>query len=130
DFSPPYPVAVYPLGPSKSWSRRLVATGPAGARQNVRMDARVVGAERIRVPAGEFDTIQIRRHVYAGDADFRTQSLITETDWYAPVLGMAVRTSRQAEWDELRSCDSMFCDRTRRSDWQFYELVSYPAPVR
>ena len=130
DFNPPYPVVPHPLAAGKSWSTRLIAMGPAGIRQNVRVDGKVVRGERIRVPAGEFDTIQIRRHVYAGDADYRTQSLITETDWYAPGLGMPVRVSRQAEWDEMRSCDGPFCDRTRRSDWQFYELVSYPASAR
>ena len=133
EFNTPYPAYVSPLAPNQSWSTRVTATNPTHGRRSVRVDGKVVGAERIRVPAGEFDTIKIRRYVYAGDTDYRTETYITETDWYAPELGRAVRTERQGIWRENRSCSTnvMFaCDDTKLGDWHVYELVSYPAPGR
>ncbi len=131
EFNTPYPAYVAPFAPNQSWSTRVTATNPSQGRRSVRVDGKVLGAERIRVPAGEFDTIKIRRLVYAGDTDYRTETQITEIDWYAPVLGRAVRTERQGQWREYRSCDNFFfCDNTKRSDWHVYELVSYPAPGR
>ena len=133
EFNTPYPAYVPPLAPNQSWSTRVTATNPTHGRRSVRVDGKVLGAERIRVPAGEFDTIKIRRYVYAGDTDYRTETQITETDWYAPQLGRAVRTERQGVWREYRSCDShvfFACDNTKRSDWHVYELVSYPASAR
>ena len=133
DFNAPYPAYAPPLAPNKSWSTRVTATNPTLGRRSVRVDGKVLGAERIRVPAGEFDTIKVRRYVYAGDTDYRTETYITETDWYAPELGRSVRTERQGVWREYRSCSTnvMFaCDDSKLSDWHVYELVAYPAPVR
>jgi hypothetical protein len=62
--------------------------------------------------------------VYAGDAEvFVTQTVITETDWYAPAIGRAVRLERRSHWYDAgritRRGDPM------RGDWSVYELVSY-----
>jgi hypothetical protein len=127
-FATAYPAYVFPLEPGKSWSVRVKATVPSlGARRSVRVDAWVIGNERIRVPAGEFDTIKIRRAVYPGDSNFaRMETQITELDWYAPALGRAVRTERRSTWLDLSQCgkDGM-CD--FRGDWNIYELLEAPA---
>src|SRR5688572_12350154 len=80
DFAPAYPAYAFPLEPGKSWSVRVKATDPVtGRRNSVRVDGKVLGHERIRVPAGEFDTIKVRRNVYAGDSDgFLLETNITE----------------------------------------------------
>lgn len=129
DFATAYPAYAFPLEPDKSWSLRVNATDPAtGRRNSVRVDGTVLGAERIRVPAGEFDTIRIRRLVYGGDWDgFLTETRIYETDWYAPALGRAVRTESKSEWRDWAQCGKG-CP-WLRGDWNVSELIPVnPAP--
>ena len=124
EFAAAYPAYVFPIEQGKSWSVRVNATVPDEPRaRSVRVDGKVLGAERIRVPAGEFDTIKIRRYVYAGDEAFMlTETHITETDWYAPALGRAVRTERNSKYLDLNSCGGIAsCE--ARGDWDIYELV-------
>lgn len=125
EFSPAYPAYVFPLEPGKSWSMRVNATDPAtGRRNSVRVDGKVLGNERIRVPAGEFDTVKVRRTVYAGDWDgFRQETTITEIDWYAPVLGRAVRSESKSGYMNTAQCGRFGCEIVR-GDWNVYELVS------
>ena len=67
-FSPAFPAYMAPLDAGKSWSTRVNATDPAsGRRTSVRVDGDVIGNERITTPAGAFDTIKVKRRVYAGD---------------------------------------------------------------
>ncbi len=129
DFRPPYPAYVFPLEVGKTWSLRVEATNPA-RRNNVRVDARVVAAERITIPAGSFDTFKIRRQVYAGDWDgFLNETNIREIEWYAPELGRPVRIERSSTWiDRSRTTGgglfgSGFME--MRGDWTVYELVSH-----
>ena len=128
DFASPYPAYQFPLEAGKSWSLRVDATNPAsGQRASVRVDAEVMGSERIRVPAGEFDTIKVRRMVYAGDAEsFRKETSIQEIDWYAPALGRAVRTASTSIY---RDASRSRCCQFIRGDWDIYELVALP-PAR
>ncbi len=130
EFAPAYPAYQFPLEPGKEWSVRVNAVNPAtGESHSVRIDATVVGTERIRVPAGEFDTIKIRRSIYAGDSKMYLRLLetnISELEWYAPSLGRHVRLIS----------DSFYRDQSRRQasqimrgDWTIHELVSAP-PAR
>lgn len=130
-FAAAYPAYRFPLDTGKTWSVRVNATVPAtGERRSVRVDARVIGNERVRVPAGEFDTIKVRRAVYPGDTNFlRQETQITETDWYAPALGRAVRTERRSEWLDMSQCGKGGnCD--FRGNWDIYELVEAPAALK
>lgn len=123
-FATAYPAFVFPLDPGKSWSVRVPASVAAsGERRSVRVDGRVMGAERIRVPAGEFDTVKIRRLVFPDDERFTlSETQITEFDWYAPALGRPVRTERRSEWLDTSQCgEDDGCD--FRGGWYVYELV-------
>jgi hypothetical protein len=128
EFASAYPAYQFPLETGKSWSLRVDATNSAsGQRASVRVDGEVLGSERIRVPAGEFDTIKVRRMVYAGDSDgIRKETNIQEIDWYAPALGRAVRTASTSIYrDQSRSRCCQFI----RGDWDIYELVALPPPA-
>jgi len=128
EFAAAYPAYVFPLEQGKSWSLRVSATVAGEQRaRSVRVDGKVLGAERIRVPAGEFDTIKVRRYVYPGDHAFLlSETYVTEIDWYAPALGRAVRTERNSIYLDLNSCGFARCE--ARGDWDIYELVeSRPA---
>ena len=124
EFATAYPAYVFPLEPGKSWSVRVKATVPGEQRaRSVRVDGRVVGNERIRVPAGEFDTLKIRRFVYPGDKDFMlAETQIVEFEWYAPALGRAVRTERTSSYIDFNRCpEEGPCD--SRGDWDVIELI-------
>jgi hypothetical protein len=128
EFATAYPAYVFPLEPGKTWSVRVKASVAGTARpRSVRVDGKVLGNERISVPAGEFDTVKIRRIVYPGDTDyFLTETQITELDWYAPALGRAVRTERRSQWLDLASCfEQGSC--VDYGDWHIFELA--PAGV-
>ena len=127
-YSPAFPAYVAPLDAGKSWSTRVSATTPERGRPNsVRVDGDVVGNERITTPAGSFDTIKVKRRVYAGDWEaFSMETNIVETDWFAPALGRPVRTDRNSSYMDSQQCSKPgFGCTPVRGDWHVYELVSY-----
>jgi hypothetical protein len=98
-YEPPYPAHAYPLEPGKRWNSVVNATDPVtGRTYRVHVQGRVLGWERIKVPAGEFDALKVQRYVFAGNMQsFRTQEEIFETDWYAPAVRRAVRTESSSQ---------------------------------
>jgi hypothetical protein len=124
DFAPALPV----YADSGSWSVRVDAVDPAsGKRNSVRVDGEVIGRERITVPAGTFDTIKIRRRVYAGDWDgFMRETQIDELDWYAPQLGRPVRSETKSSWQDISRCSRGVCPYFR-GDWNVLELAETSA---
>jgi hypothetical protein len=110
----------------QSWSQRVDATRATGGRRaSVRVDGEVVGTERVTVPAGTYDTIKVKRRIYAGDFDgSRSETNITETEWYAPALGRAVRAEVNSNFMDQSLCgDEMSACRPRRGDWHIFELL-------
>lgn len=121
EFMSALPTRISPLMPGKSWSVRVPAKVAGDFRnRSVRIDGDVMGEERIRVPAGEFDTVKIRRIIYAGDAgDFKSETRIVEIDWYAPALDRSVRSDTRSDWQV--QCKRGYC--TMRGDWDVLELT-------
>ena len=129
EFTAPLPVYVPPADAGGSWSTRIDAIDPAtGRRHSVRIDAKVLGNERVTVPAGTFDTIKILRRTYVGDWDgFLLETRIEDTDWYAPVLGRPVRTESKSTWQDNSRCTRGGCP-WFRGDWNILELAEITAP--
>lgn len=130
-YAPAFPAYAYPLAPGKTWYTVVLATDPATQRQ-YRMHTRgkVIGWERITVPAGTFDALKIRRQVYAGNPGwFTSQEEIDETDWYAPALGRSVRSEGSSEhFDSSRGGGDDGGGEYPlriRGDWLVAELVRY-----
>lgn len=126
-YSAPYPALPFPLEAGKTWRTFVQATDPVTGRVNrVRIDGKVLGWERVKVPAGEFDALKIRRIVYAGNFDYsRSEDDIIEFDWYAPQLGHVVKQESSSEYkDTTRSCPTPRCYIVKK-DWNVMELVSY-----
>lgn len=126
-YSPPYPALPFPLEAGKRWQARVQATDPATGKTNrVRIDGDVLGWERVKVPAGEFDALKVRRVVYAGNADYdRGEENIVEFDWYAPLLGQVVKQESSSSYlDKRQGCDDDYCNNWVRNDWNVIELVS------
>lgn len=121
-FAAPYPAYVFPLAPGKTWSLRVDAKVPGYTRtRSVRVDGAVVGLERIRVPAGEYDTVKIRRLVHAGDAEGAlSETAIIEYEWYAPALGRTVRATTESKHHDYTQTSNT---QLRLGDRLRYELV-------
>ncbi|MEO7729263.1 MAG: hypothetical protein ABIS45_18580 [Burkholderiales bacterium] len=131
EFIPPFPAREFPLEPGKAWSARVNARNLATGRGvSVRVDAQVLGSERITVAAGSFDVVKIRRTIYAGDFDgFLRETTISELDWYAPSIRRSVRTESNSTWiDTSRGGGGFFGgaynNQIMRGDWNVVELVS------
>lgn len=127
-YDPPYAALPFPLFAGKTWQAYVRATDPATGKANrVRIDGAVLGWDRVRTPAGEFDALKIRRYVYAGNAEFfKTEERIEEYDWYAPQPGVVVRHEARSEHMDM----SMNCKgqcTIVRGDWIVAELAK---PVR
>ena len=129
-YAPAFPAYVYPLEPGKTWYTVVNATDPVTQRRyRVHTRGRVVGWERIRLPAGEFDALRIQRQVFAGNGDsFRSQEEINETDWYVPALRRAGRIEFDSQhFDSSRGGgnDGGEYPLRIRGDWLIAELVRY-----
>jgi hypothetical protein len=138
-YSPPYEALAFPLAAGKTWKARSVATDPADGRGfPVTISANVVGWERIRVPAGEFDALKVHRYVFLDyhRSKVKGQCIIQEAEWYVPSLGKIARretTSRYLDGRFVHADDGIVLARDRgddgpryiQDDWLIYELVSY-----
>jgi hypothetical protein len=145
-YNPAYRAFDFPLVAGKRWKSRSTATDPADGRSfPVRIEGEVLGWERIKVPAGEFDTLKIQRLVFL---DYwlqgeRGESVIRETDWYAPSLNQVARRETTSQYLRLADHRQPFrfvrarggggsderdgdaLPRFEQDDWLVYELVSY-----
>ncbi len=126
EFPAGAPGYAFPLQVGKRWSMRVPAVVlETGELRSIRIDAAVTGAERIRLPAGEFDTLKITRTIYAGDANhWYSETRIYETEWFAPTLGRAVRSEVRSEHLDLHARRGL---RLTRGDWDVYELLEVRA---
>jgi len=124
-FSAPFPVVTPPGDDKRSWSVRMNALVPQTGKENsVRVDAKVIGNERITVPAGTFDTVRIYRRIYGGDWEaFKRETNIEQTDWFAPALGIPVRSESRSSWQDLSRCARGGCP-WFRGDWNVFELTT------
>jgi hypothetical protein len=127
-YDPAYTALPFPLEAGKTWRAYVKATDPATGRVNrVRIDGKILGWERVKVPAGEFDALTVQRVVYAGNHDhFLSEEYITEIDWYSPGAGGIVKhSSRSGHLDTRLGCDRI-CNQWIDSGWNVVELVSHP----
>ncbi len=141
EYSPAYPAFAFPLAPGKRWHSRVTATDPAdGRRFPVWINGAVLGWERVKVPAGEFDALKIERIVYMEYYEYavRGRSVIREYEWYAPAVKQSVRretSSRYLSYLAGGASDSGFVrvrsgrddsgPRYVQDDWLVYELASH-----
>jgi hypothetical protein len=139
DYSPAYPAFSFPLAPGKTWKARLIATDPKdGRRFPMWVDGIVLGWERLKVPAGEFDALKVKRTVDFDYLEFgwRGNSYITEYEWYAPAIKQSVRREYSATYFTMVYGDRGASGLLRvgredggygyvPDDWLVWELTSY-----
>lgn len=130
-FSPPYPALVFPLAAGAKWDIKVSGheEGPeTGTRRNaspldrVTIQGWVLGWERVRVPAGEFDALHIRRVTWGGNFAYDySQSEIVEDLWYAPGPGRVVR--QESRWKRMILYTRLRGPLYLHGDWVVRELL-------
>jgi hypothetical protein len=123
-IDPPLLLRPYPLTEGRRWEQEVSRLEPtSGAQRRVHLSGRVVGWEKVRVPAGEFDALKIERVLYLGDAGrFRTQTRRVEEEWYVPSLKAPIRLRI---WEEANDPTVPRILRYTLSNRELYELVEY-----
>jgi hypothetical protein len=107
-YRPEYRAFDFPLFAGKRWDAQATAVDPANGRSfPVRIEGHVAGWTRVHVPAGEYDALEVRRTVYLNyfELGVRGQSIINETDWYAPSLHQVVRRETISKFLRLAEMD-------------------------
>jgi hypothetical protein len=130
-FTPPYPAHDFPLAAGKTWSGKVRSHDLATGRDfEVHYSATVVGWDRVKVPAGEFEALVIERAVFDGYWDYtRGQSEIREREWYAPAIGRVVRREGRSQFLERMNCGFLLgCPFYETDDWLVYELLPAAGP--
>lgn len=140
EYSPVFQAFHFPMKAGATWNARSTATDPTtGRRFPVVIQGAVQGWERVRVPAGEFDTIRVRRVVFLDYylPNVRERSEAIETEWYAPALKQAVRRETTSRYvSHLAGGQGLMRVRDRgdgggprfvQDDWLIYELVEHDA---
>jgi hypothetical protein len=140
-YAPAYRAFDFPLEAGKRWQEQLTATDPADGRSfPVTVRGHVSGWKRIQVPAGTFDALEVRRTVFFDyfELGVRGQSIIYETDWYAPSVQQVVRRETISKFLRLadaprpagfvRVSDDDHSDGGgvpywERDEWLVYELI-------
>ena len=131
-FDPPLPLFDFPLETGRQWAARTTALDAATGRRNpVSVHARVRGWERVRVPAGEIETLVVARLLYLGDGDpFRTQTEVQATDWYAPSVRAVVRSDVTSWHYDVASAGDPGGPPLVRGAWERTELTGWSVARR
>jgi len=127
-YSPAFPAYVFPLYPEQTWRRIVSSTDvETGRSYRTHVHASVREWRRIKVPAGEFDAIEVRRRIYAGNSEyFKLQEEIDEIDWYAPSIGQVVASEgNSSHLDTSRTTGRFETPMRVRGDWLIAELVRH-----
>jgi hypothetical protein len=124
DFEPAYAAYQFPLSVGQRWRTEANSVDPITNKLlTFKIWGDVVGAERIRVPAGEFDTLKIVRRVYPNDEEWwRTGTRLRETEWYAPAVRAVVRREERSAYTDTASGEPPLA---RPGDWILTTLTSY-----
>ncbi len=81
----------FPLEAGKSWKSSFQITGADGGRSRGDSDVTVVGFEKVRTPAGEFDAWKVQAKGWINGVSWQGSFPITQSIWYAPALNRIVR---------------------------------------
>jgi hypothetical protein len=94
-FAPAFTRYAFPLEPGKEWSSEASGDNPkAGKHWHYSIKGKVLGWERIKVKAGEFDALKVEVHAfYRGEETGNNggSGQLTETVWFAPAVNSYVK---------------------------------------
>jgi hypothetical protein len=102
-FDPPWQRLRFPLQAGKSWSQRLNADKNDDAENrrwgSPAVATRVLGWEKITVPAGTFDALRIDQKLVLDDDNYwRHATRGSYSLWYAPAVNAVVKSEKYAAY--------------------------------
>jgi hypothetical protein len=123
-FSPPFNTIPFPLRAGQSWNDNVVAINPATQQRTaIQMNNTARCWERIKVPAGEFVALRIERRGFVQDVEWwKSQTTLTQVDWYLPEVNRVVMTWFDSTYFDYRQRPSSTLTRGDRLRW---ELIEY-----
>ena len=91
-LTPPNAVLSFPLEIGKKWSYKFgYANKQNGSKGRLQVDATVVAFEKVKVPAGEFDTFKIEYKGFWNNDTRGWNGAIRNMGWYAPAARAFVK---------------------------------------
>lgn len=103
---------------------KTTAFNPAtNEKVSIKVQTSFLGREKIRVPAGEFDTQKILRYIYVDDREWwKSQTRVRQISWYSPSAGQFVKQESQPSHFDLRRSKH---DTLIEGDWSRWVLTDY-----
>ena len=90
-FEPASRTLQFPLEVGKGWESKALASTPTGAKSRFEMTGKVVGSEKLKTPAGEFDTYKVENTGWVNGVSWNGSFKVVQTAWYAPAINRMVR---------------------------------------
>lgn len=91
-FDPPVPVVKWPLTAGASWKTRYDMVTTNESRSKADLDVKIVSREKLRTPAGEFDTIKMETGGWVNGVSWSGSVRVAQVQWFAPAIGRVVRS--------------------------------------
>lgn len=91
-FNPPAPLAKVPMAVGDTWKTASEMTALNKATSKTDFEYKVVGAEKITTPAGDFDTLKIESGGWVNGVSWTGSIRVAQVQWYAPAIGRVVRS--------------------------------------
>lgn len=91
-YDPPIPLVRFPLTVGQSWKAGYDMQTPNQTRSRAEVEMKVLGAEKLSTPAGEFDTVRIEQSGWVNGVSWQGSVRIAQEMWFAPAIGRMVRT--------------------------------------
>lgn len=124
-YNYPEPEYPFPLQAGQRWTEDTQVTAD-GKTVAATVRGQALEWERVKVPAGEFDALKIRRQIYLQDHEWwRLGTHVFEVEWYAPAIGQIVRRDTRSEYVDIARGRDPMSGNVIRGDWNIVELVSY-----
>ncbi len=90
-YEPLFRAMSFPLEPGKKWQTSSEFSTSNGARTKTQGDIRVVGMEKVKTAAGEFDAVRLENKGYLSGVSWQGGWAYTQTYWYAPSIDRLVK---------------------------------------
>lgn len=90
-FDPPIAGFKFPLVVGDGWKSSFVGEGN-NAKSKTDLEFKVVAREKVKTPAGEFDTFKIESGGWINGVSWSGSIRMSEVRWYAPSIGRVVKS--------------------------------------
>lgn len=91
-FDPPAPLIKIPMAVGDTWKNAAEMVTRDNAKSKTDFEYKVVGTEKVKTPAGEFETFKIESGGWVTGVSWTGSVRVAQVQWYAPSIGRVVRS--------------------------------------